>query len=181
MVAGKRLTRRPSATTAAAIAATLGLAALVVGSAVAVRHARRARLERVFRAAVDWRPDLRKMQECTPLRFPPSRRLLYVCGETWLEDWFAAKVELDPADVPRLLASLPAGARKSRKDRLGVTNKLSTMESSPAWWDPDSARSFVAVNAELPLGGYDVLNRLQLLVNLDDPRQAVVYLFWDAD
>jgi len=131
--------------------------------------------------------DLGKVISLTHLVFPPSARLLhgnYIDSDCSCEEkYIRAKVAIRPTDVDSLVKQLRDGMyRISTTDRLGVSDGIRLKPlgegvttprhtwRTPGWWRPGSARKFLAA---LLQSGY---SDTHVLVDLDDPKQAVVYV-----
>ncbi len=128
-------------------------------------------------------PDLKSISELTSLEFPPSSRLEESQSLAWQGWELRAKVELDRADVHTFLDAFPSPHKESSRDRLGVTNDMagsmmSVRDRRMRWWDPDSASTFTAATAKLDDG--DTTKELRVLVALDDPKYAVIYVQCDG-
>ncbi|MCK4323673.1 MAG: hypothetical protein KAW89_04030 [Armatimonadetes bacterium] len=150
----------------------LVIALIAIVAILFVHHFRR-----VFGNVGTSAPPLEEISTLLSIQFPPSARLIHSYYTAW-QDWaLYAKVEIDRADVDRFIAALPSPEKLSRTDRLLVTNVLFDWSKHSSWWDPDSARDFIAVEIHrgpLPNSGEFAL--VYLLINLDDPNQAVIYL-----
>jgi len=130
-------------------------------------------------------PSLAEISDKTHLPFPPSAELVHSRLDSWLAKELWAVVTIDQLDVTSFVASFPQPAEVQSGDRLGITNNMQGEDTGPPWWDPDSAGKFVAAVIELPLGDevltkYDTTNTVSLLINMDDPQTAIIYLFWIA-
>jgi len=150
----------------------IALIAIVAILFVFVHHFRR-----VFGNVGTTAPPLEEISTLLSIQFPPSARLTHSYYTVW-QDWFLyAKVEIDRADVDRFIAALPSPEELSGIDRLFVINALSDWNKHASWWDPDSARDFIVVEIHRgPPPNSGEFDLLQLLINLDDPNQAVIYL-----
>jgi len=150
----------------------IALIAIVAILFVFVHHFRR-----VFRNVGTTAPPLEEISTLLSIQFPPSARLTHSYYTRW-QDWFLyAKVEIDRADVNRFIAALPSPEELSRTDRLLVTNVLFGWSKHSSWWDPDSARDFIAGRYEMLHGEEYAYSSLEFLINLDDPNQAIIYLY----
>ncbi len=133
-------------------------------------------------------PGVAEISKMTHLGFPPSAELINSRLESWLTKQLYAVVRIDRPDVTSFVASFPQPAEVQSDDRLGITNNMCGEDAAPPWWDPDSARDFVAAVIELPLKfsdeeltDYDITNTVSLLISMDDHQRAIIYLFWVAD
>lgn len=118
---------------------------------------------------------LGEVEDYTGLNFPPGTHLRQAqLQETPGESGLFAVLEMDRGSAERFLGGLPASAQTSRSDRLGITETSGWHE--PPWWQPDSPRDFIAVRLGTGSGSPIWVGPL-LLVSLDDPVVAVVYLF----
>ena len=124
-------------------------------------------------------PSLDEMSDDVPVEFPPSATLVESRLQSWLSVLLWAKIEIDEADVDWFVGRLPPQSKVSRTTRLGITNDLNYFEEPP-WWDPDSSREFIAAIIELPAVDYHYPEHGQILINMDDARRAVIYLYWQA-
>ncbi len=131
-----------------------------------------------------WRlcAGITELSRHTSLEFPPSAKLL-----NFRHNWsgslnvIQAEVEMYPADVDGFLQSLGEPKWISREHRFSnVTNRAGD-PGDRSWWNPDAARDFVAVEVHLPLKQYAQFHTVWLLINLDDPDRAVVYVYWTGE
>jgi len=109
-------------------------------------------------------------------------------GEHW------AKISIDQSDVNELIKQVrlnrpPVDAgdfEVSYKDRLQIRNIVSnklvynngdmnTKTVPPHWWKPDAIHRFIAVKSE------ESQDDLRLLISLDDPHRAIIYVFHRRD
>lgn len=118
-------------------------------------------------------PDLWAISELTSVNFPRNTDLLYSAQTHWQNTDISAKLMMDRHDVEKLIASMPQGAEVSREDRFGLSGPSGKAGSEMPWWDGvGSVRDFVAVRHD------GKRSHVAMLVSLDDPDRAVVYLFW---
>lgn len=125
-------------------------------------------------------PEFRKL---TDLELPPSARLLHA----ELHDWRAgesvtAKLRLAKHDVNKLVkivSAYPPGSERwaerpervvSSTDRLRIDR---IHDGLPDWWHPGSAQQFVAARVD-----YAPTTWMQLLIESDDAKEAIVYVYW---
>lgn len=121
---------------------------------------------------------LGEVEAHTGLHFPPGTHLRQAqLQETPGESGLFAVLEMDRRSAERFLGALPASAQTSRSDRLGITETYGW--HAPRWWRPDRPRTFVAARLGTGSGSPIWVGPL-LLVSLDDPVVAVVYLFQAA-
>lgn len=118
------------------------------------------------------RPDVAYISKLTSLRFPSSTKLVNSQYDKSLCPGgnLYAVVEIDRADVEPFVESLSLKRPTSRTDRL----EIGWGGSRPTWWNPDSAHEFLAADVD----EYGVHSTLKLLVGLDDPRRAVIYILF---
>lgn len=107
-------------------------------------------------------PGLAEISSSSGLRFPRSVHL-YFSGfyyEFWCIESYAV-VTIDRADADEFVRNVRDKEKVSRDDRMMSSDGLESR-----WWHPDGPRKFTAVDA----------NTTQLLIDLDDPKVAVVYI-----
>lgn len=80
------------------------------------------------------------------------------------------KIKVDRAELPRLINSSPFAGTPLRKDQRAVTNS-----GGPRWWNPDSVGQFTSGSIKIQGNGSD---NLSILISLDDPEHAFVFLTW---
>lgn len=115
-------------------------------------------------------PSLRKIEQHASVKFPESAKLLNSHGRTFLEIHILAKVEMDWDVVDEFISSLPE--TRSTMDDVDVGHLL---HYDFDWWNPGSAKCFRAVKASGDDG--ERRHRIwRILISLDDPRKAVIYL-----
>ena len=119
--------------------------------------------------------SLSEISKLTGLRFPAGAKLVHGQNTSFEDSGITAKIEMNRADLGKFLASVPSQRAESRTDRLGITDGI--VADGLTWWDPDSSKHFIAIRIER-LGQRDLF---RILVGLDDPDRAVVYVDWSAD
>lgn len=118
-------------------------------------------------------PDLDAVSNSIGVIFPASTRLRYSYEAGFQDaDSIEALLDIDRDDIPRLLSALPAPRNTSSTDRFGIADGHG--RDCPQWWRPDSVRDFAAAQSESK-------GDLRILVSLDNPRRARVYLEWCGD
>ena len=117
--------------------------------------------------------SLSEISEVTGLQFPASAKLVHGQNTSFEDSFYTAKVEMNRADLDKFLASVPSQRSESRTDRKGISNES---VYGATWWDPDSNKHFIAIRAERPSRG----DLFCILVGLDDPDRAVVYIDWSG-
>ena len=113
---------------------------------------------------------------------PKTARILafYDDGGGFVQGFFLwGKVAVQPEDLDSFLGSLPnakstspgLGRTESVSDRLGIRNDM--FSSAPRWWNPDSARTFRAVQIRPP---DSQPNSLAVFVDMDNSDEYIVYI-----
>ncbi|MEN6372012.1 MAG: hypothetical protein ABFD64_08360 [Armatimonadota bacterium] len=122
--------------------------------------------------------DLATVSRWSSVDFPSDAKLQHSLGirHGGIDFELYAEVEIDQKDVDPLVASLGKSnnATISRKDRLQITNSTRNWREDmpvPAWWNPDSAKYFIAV-ASAPA---------KVMISLDDAKKATVWVHMDTD
>ncbi|MEN6520248.1 MAG: hypothetical protein ABFD46_03735 [Armatimonadota bacterium] len=121
--------------------------------------------------------DLATVSKWSLVDFPHSAKLKHSLGiRHGVDSELYAEVEIDRRDVDSFVVSLrkPNNATISRKDRLQITNSTRNWREDmpvPAWWNPDSAKYFIAV-ASAPA---------KVMISLDDAKEATVWVHMDTD
>lgn len=121
--------------------------------------------------------DISVVAHRTNVVFPSDAKLLNSLGIRHGIDFeLYAKVEIDHNDVESFVAALKkdTGLVLSRTNRMHLSNSLRNWRNDtdiPQWWKPDSTRKFIACYSYMPL----------LLISLDNPDKAVVWVHWDTD
>ena len=118
-------------------------------------------------------PSLKELSRALQIEFPESARLLKGKLLGMVGYTIYAKIEMDRADIDSFIASLPGSLSVSRGQRPDMDEQHAQWE----WWDPSSARDFVSIVGEYQLPGCTYPNRLRILIAMDDPERAVVYLY----
>ena len=163
------------------IAVRIGLIALVVLAAYVTLAMFSAYYRIWHQSAIGSQPDLRRISELSTITFPKSARLINSRYQSFLQGRdLRAQIEIDKADLPRFLNSLPS-ARIERHDKseltLGARRALVKDVLPPVknldWWRPEAVRRFIV--AESP--GTNV-SMIRMLISTDDAKRAVVYFFW---
>ena len=116
-------------------------------------------------------PSLAEVSALAHVKFPAKARLLHSHFIRRWDNWdLYASIEIPRADVTRFAASLEAlpGCVSSRTDDLGVTGVEEREHRPGPWWNPSSAERFIAAKA----------GDTALLISLDSPERALVYLFY---
>ncbi len=120
------------------------------------------------------RPDVAYISMLTSLRFPSSAKLVNSRYDKSMSPGgnLRAVVGIDRADVEPFVGSLSLKRPISRDDRSEITRRKNY--SLAPWWNPDSAHEFLAADVDEDA----VHSALKLLVGLDDPRRAVIYIMF---
>jgi hypothetical protein len=128
--------------------------------------------EEHFRTKVS-SPSLAEISEIACLRLPAGAEVLnshYV--KRWDGHMLFATVEFPRSGVDKFVKSLPRTNERqtSRSDifRIDIQNREHPVGS---WWNPESARKYIAV--DYSCGGQ---MGLTILIRLDDPKRAVIYV-----
>ena len=136
---------------------------------------------------VAWRhfhPGLAQVSAHTSLQFPPNAKLMGSSYVRWQGFSLRATVELDHADVESFLASVPRPCEVAKEDRSFLTFGFEDTQHMPSWWNPYAAQKFIAANYQWhsPDGSRNEKDHhwevLELLIDLDNPQRAVIYLDW---
>jgi hypothetical protein len=126
--------------------------------------------------------DLREIASSVGFSFPPSARLIHGVNSTFQDAQIDALVEMHQTDVEKFIKSALAARSTPGKDRVEVseTDRLSITNEWVGWdwWGPDSAQRFRAVSIDRAWRHGEIL---RILVDLDDPDRAKVYLSYAAD
>lgn len=127
---------------------------------------------------IDWSYDasLSEVARLAPGEFPPSARLVHSRKAANMGTNIVAVIRMDGNDTDKLIAwvrsSYKDNCTVSRSERLGIRN------FGPPWFRPDPAHKFVAITAGTP--DRDCCGQtLSALVDLTDPRQVIVYLWYN--
>jgi len=102
------------------------------------------------------------------VKFPPEtsiiniRQLRKLYGRAWL------KVEINRESLQEFIESSPFANNELRDDRRFCVN-----DPNVPWWDPEKPRN--CKSGETHISDIDVL---RILVDLDDPNTAIIYLQW---
>jgi hypothetical protein len=131
-------------------------------------------------------PDLKAVTYVTGVSFPESSRLLHYeerCDSFGREA--LVEVEIDARRSGEFISALGKSVvSSSRTDKLSITNVAMQMKR-PDWWDPDSARKFIALQTSSgsKLTSADVSGGVgcQMLVKMDDSKRHVVYIHASTD
>ncbi len=125
---------------------------------------------------------LDQISKMTTLEFPESAKLLRSdYGKSAPGPRLIALVEMSRADAEAFITSAVSQRTDrcsvSETDRLGVLNNLTDGRRVPEWWNPDSAKRFLAmsVNTSVEEGPATFA---RVLASLDDGDKARVYLLW---
>lgn len=102
---------------------------------------------------------------------PPSARGLRSHYAVFQDYIVHVRFEIDPADAPALLSSLPIIDPAISSS---VRPPMYT-EGMPDWWQPDAATTFQAVSGEVSLpSGYP--EHQDVLIDTTDPARYIVYI-----
>ena len=116
-------------------------------------------------------PGLGEASRHTGFIFPRSARLLG-SRKVWAgqaqEMWLL--VEIGERDLEAFKGSVPVDGSWSATDRNDISDALG-MITPPAWWRPDSAQRFLACTTRSQ-------RLVLLLIDLDDERRPLVYVYW---
>jgi len=116
------------------------------------------------------KPGLAGISERTGLKFPPGTSLTHTdfeWGFIFTSSKLFARIEINRRDVERFLDSQRGQKTVCRgKDRSAITYDLASDRQPLSWWNPDSVHKSVYAQA----------GTAYLLIGLDDPRRAVVYV-----
>lgn len=141
----------------------------------------------VYKALSQWEayPDgnvsLVEISKTTDVKFPAGSWLVHGVNTSFEDTTMTALVEMDRSTVSGFVSSMlrPRRRKGSTKmssiGRLGITNGIS---GAPRWWNPDSCKRFQAIRIESHGKNSELL---QVLIGLDDPQHAVVYVDYGAD
>jgi hypothetical protein len=112
-----------------------------------------------------------QIEKAAGVRLPAGARDLHSHYASFQDFIVHVRFELDPADLPAFLGSLPiTDPQISSAER-----PLMYSEGMPEWWQPDAAQSFQAVSGQvaLPSGAPDYQ---AVLVDTTDPAKSIVYI-----
>ena len=133
--------------------------------------------QRLFRISS---PALVEVSQRTVLQFPPSARLV---GSRFQElPWqeLLARVDMDRPDVKQFMASGHLAGRWTRDEdvvRMFPTTDFERLPDMP-WWDPNREMEAFWVVRAPPAGLPEGANgHLLVLIDVDDPTSAVVYVY----
>ncbi|MHB0913314.1 MAG: hypothetical protein ACYC2Y_07705 [Armatimonadota bacterium] len=130
-----------------------------------------------FSVSAPWpHPPLWQVERVTSIRFPHSAKLLNSYGRFFLEVDVLAKVEMDKSDVDSFIKSLPVPMKLSSDTNQTIRLRNHTLE----WWDPSTAKQFKLGHYEKPSEG-SYVQYWTVIIRLDDPDKAVVYLDYCGD
>ena len=112
-----------------------------------------------------------KLSECSArmsVVFPQSARPIRISESHGMDDAIFLKVEINRNDLARFIQGSPFAGMVLRTDRhrLSPRKRLS-------WWDVDSIANFQSGEVQLPDASY-----LRILIGLDKPTKAMLYLEW---
>lgn len=117
--------------------------------------------------------DLRRMTPDLPL----SVKLVRGIKAANIGEGILVKVELDKKDVGQLVKCVNSWGGKvevSRSSRLGIYS------IGPTWYDPDSARKFIAAKADNPNRSC-CMAKFSAVIDISDPTHVVAYLdYWEG-
>ena len=127
--------------------------------------------------------SLKEISDITGIKFPPTAKLLHGKNTGFADTTLDAELEIDRADVDSFVRSAKSahatpGKDKvliSHKDRLGISNDK---DGASSWWKPDSCQRFIAITADR---AWDHSESVSILIGLDNPKHAVIYLEYAAD
>lgn len=117
-------------------------------------------------------PSLQKIGSYASVKFPESARLVNSHGRSFLEIHIFAKVEMDRAEVDQFISSLPEPREAMDADEIALR-----CHGFFDWWNPGSLKRCrgIEITHDNPSGKS---RRWTVLVGLDDPHKAVVYLHY---
>jgi len=118
--------------------------------------------------------SLGEIAKLTGLRFPSSSKLVHGQNRSFEDSDLVAKIRINITELNKFIASLPPNRSVSRTDRLFIGNRT---YSDVKWWNPDSSQRFIAIKAK----GRHHAEQFNILIDLDDPQFAIVYLNWGKD
>lgn len=150
------------------LAASFGVVVLIIAGLMALA------LHSLYKHSVG-RPTLTRVEHYTGLDFPKNTRLVdgYFIG--FQDKEYFVVLEFPSAETHAFVKSLPAKSTEkkptlfSRTDRFEVTN-AKPRDPDFDWWNPDSARTFIAVKIEAPLS-------VHMLISTDNPAVTRVYIY----
>lgn len=127
--------------------------------------------------ARDKQPTLGMISRWTDLKFPLGSKLVDSKATVNFGDChLLAKIEMDRSQVDAFTRSLP----KSRMTRRCDVMRVSAHEDSLPWWEPFPARKYkdIFIHRDEDRGGF---REWRMLIRLDDPHTAVLYLEFFED
>ena len=121
--------------------------------------------------------SLTHLEQETGLTFPPGTQLL-LSRIVLLPDILAVVKLGMPAEAAlALIQSPPFDGKTTETERLVTDRDIGYTGGSDPQWHPDSARRCLCATAEDEPNNYW---HMRVLVDLDHPPEAVVYLYWGA-
>jgi hypothetical protein len=121
------------------------------------------------------KPDFGQVEKYSRVAFPPISSLANSLGMTSGDKRaLFAVVDIERWDIDTFINIQMPDPKISQRDRLGVTRTAFEKLHPPRWWNPDSVKRFTA--AEFPK--WPDGSRTAMLIDLDDPARAHVYLVW---
>lgn len=119
-------------------------------------------------------PGIGRISQLTGIRFPDSTRLINSeLVDYRNQEMLMAKLGVDAQDVRSFLKCIPHRDTISRRD----WSQFSTADPRRPWWNPHRAAKYV-MSEDQDVG---VRSVTIMLVDLDNSREAVIYLYWSAD
>jgi hypothetical protein len=116
----------------------------------------------------EYQATLHNTSKLTGLQFPKSSKMVGGTIIEWQDISLYAKIDMSRTDLTHFLASVPRPQKQSSK------KKPYELKNAPSKhrWDLDSCKNFMAITVDRDHDAY------RILVALDDPKRAVIYLNW---
>lgn len=116
----------------------------------------------------------------TRIQFPPDSKVLNSVGISFLRPRLWAKVEMSAKEAVPFMRGLtgihPTDISRKRKLSKSSYPPEIGMRNPVEWWNPSSAKRFVSAEFFDPTS-----ERIYVLIDLDQPDTAIVYLNFQDD
>jgi hypothetical protein len=142
----------------------------------------------LFTALNNWtnsdNADLKELEQVTGLQFPQDTKLEHCVNTSFQDAFYSARLRMKKSDAKAFIKSVTVSklgsVRKietSETHRLGITDNM----HSTRWWNPDSAHRYYAIRIESGSVSASNGRLLLMLIAMDDPMWATVYIDYSAD
>lgn len=124
--------------------------------------------------------SLRQVEQMTGLTFPDESQLFGAVRRAAPHPEVWARAAIPAQHLPEFVASLPLRLTEDTAEGDVVLSRLTGRSRPREWWQPQSAEHYITgrdfvIHAET--GHNEVVRHIYVLVGLDDPAVAEVYLF----